>query len=462
MNSEFFKYLQAIIILTDLLLLNGSLYVSCIINQLTLTFNGDDLLLVLMFVHTGWFVLTFLTGIYRRNSIIRNSNFIFTTFQVNFSLYLFILMTLFLSVHRQILMNSFSYFFVMNTAGLVFFRLLYFFIKKKFAGNSDMLNRVAILGYNPTALKLAGYLEDDLVQTKLIGFFANTGDVNELTPYPVLSDLSNAVKAATFHQVEEIFSTISPEEDSSIYELMQQSEKNCIRFKFVPSLDAFYKKPYHTVFFNDLPVLSPFPDPLDDPGNRMKKRLFDVAVSSLVCLLILTWLIPLLSILIYLESKGPVIFRQKRTGKRDKPFTCLKFRTMHLHQDKEHIQATKNDKRITRIGAFLRKTSLDEFPQFINVLLGNMSIVGPRPHMVTHTAAFSQLVDHYMVRQLLKPGITGWAQVNGFRGEITHPEQLEMRITSDIWYLQNWTLILDFKILLLTISGIFKGDKHAY
>lgn len=462
MNSEFFKYLQAIIILTDLLLLNGSLYISFIFNQLTFTFSGNILLLAIMFIHTGWFVLTFLTGIYRRNSIVRNSNFIVKTFQVNFFLYLFILMALILSVHRQILMGSFFYFFVINTLGIVVFRIVYFIIKKKFAENSDMLNRVAILGYNPTALKLAGYLEDDLVQTKLIGFFANKNDVNELTPYPVLSDLSNAVKAATLHHVEEIFSTISPEEDSSIYELMQQSEKNCIRFKFVPSLDVFYKKPYHTVFFNDLPVLSPFPDPLDDAGNRAKKRIFDFIVSFSVTVVILSWLIPILSFLIYLESSGPIIFRQKRTGKRDKPFTCLKFRTMRVNHDREHVQATRNDKRVTKIGAFLRKTSLDEFPQFINVLMGQMSIIGPRPHMISHTAEFSQVVDHYMVRQLLKPGITGWAQVNGYRGEITHPDQLQMRISHDIWYLQNWSIELDLKILFLTASSIFKGDKHAY
>lgn len=462
MNSEFFKYLQAIIILSDLLLLNGALYVSCIFNQLIITFSGDILLLALMFIHTSWFVLTFLTGIYRRNSIIRNSNFILATLQVNIFLYLFIFMTLFLSVHRQILVNSFIYFFLLNSLGLVVLRIGYLFVKKKFSGNNDMLNRVAILGYNPTALKLAAYLEDDLVQTKLIGFFANKNDVNDLTPYPVLSDLTNAVKAATLHHVEEIFSTISPEEDSSIYDLMRQSEKNCIRFKFVPSLDIFYKKPYHTVFFNDLPVLSPYPDPLDDAGNRMKKRIFDLAVSSLVCLFILSWLIPFLSILIYMESKGPVIFRQRRTGKRDRPFTCLKFRTMSVNHNREHIQASKNDSRVTKVGAFLRKSSLDEFPQFINVLLGQMSIIGPRPHMISHTAAFSEVVDHYMVRQLLKPGITGWAQVNGYRGEITHPDQLQMRISHDIWYLQNWSIGLDMKILFLTASSIFKGDKHAY
>lgn len=135
---------------------------------------------------------------------------------------------------------------------------------------------------------------------------------------------------------------------------------------------------------------------------------------------------------------------------------------MRVNHDREHVQATRNDKRVTKIGAFLRKTSLDEFPQFINVLMGQMSIIGPRPHMISHTAEFSQVVDHYMVRQLLKPGITGWAQVNGYRGEITHPDQLQMRISHDIWYLQNWSIELDLKILFLTASSIFKGDKHAY
>lgn len=135
---------------------------------------------------------------------------------------------------------------------------------------------------------------------------------------------------------------------------------------------------------------------------------------------------------------------------------------MSVNHNKEHIQASKNDARVTRVGAFLRKSSLDEFPQFINVLLGQMSIVGPRPHMISHTAEFAQLVDHYMVRQLLKPGITGWAQVNGYRGEITHPDQLQKRISYDIWYLQNWSIWLDLKIIFFTVSGIFKGDKQAY
>jgi putative colanic acid biosynthesis UDP-glucose lipid carrier transferase len=341
-------------------------------------------------------------------------------------------------------------------------RILFYYSRKYFAQNDDLITKVAIIGYNDTARKLADYLEDDLINTRLVGYFANNYSVTELTNYPILSDLSAAIQTASTHQVQEIYSTISPEDDKEIYKLMLESEKSCIRFKFVPSLNAFYKKPFHTQFYNDLPILSPFPDPLDDPGNRFKKRVFDLTVAFFVIIFILSWLLPLLSVLIYLESGGPIFFLQKRTGKSDKPFNCFKFRTMFLNPDKEHVQAKKHDIRVTKIGSILRKTSLDEFPQFINVLFGQMSVVGPRPHMISHTQEFSQLVDHYMVRQLLKPGITGWAQVNGYRGEITHPDQLKMRVSKDLWYLENWSVWLDFRIIVLTATGLFKEDKHAY
>jgi putative colanic acid biosynthesis UDP-glucose lipid carrier transferase len=151
-----------------------------------------------------------------------------------------------------------------------------------------------------------------------------------------------------------------------------------------------------------------------------------------------------------------------RTGRNDKPFYCLKFRSMRVNKTSEHIQATKNDTRVTKIGYFIRKTSLDEFPQFLNVFLGDMSIVGPRPHMIKHTSDFSKMVKHYMVRQFLKPGITGWAQINSFRGEITHPNQLKLRIQSDLWYLENWNIWLDIRIIFLTFYQVFIGDKNAY
>ena len=262
--------------------------------------------------------------------------------------------------------------------------------------------------------------------------------------------------------VEEIYSTITPEQNNEIYDLMYQSEKECIKFKIVPNLSVFITRDVHIEYFGDLPILSLRSDPLDDVGNRIKKRVLDIIVSFLVIVFILSWLIPLLGLLIKLQSKGPIFFSQLRTGKNKKPFYCLKFRSMQSNNDADLKQATRNDSRVTPIGRFIRKTSLDEFPQFINVFKGEMSLVGPRPHMLKHTTDYSKLVDDYMVRQFLKPGITGWAQVNGYRGEITNPEQIKMRIIKDLWYLENWSLWLDIQILFLTVYQVFKGDKQAF
>lgn len=462
MNREYFKSLQAFLILTDLLVLTASQAAAFMLNSNVLEGNSSSLLVAVMLIHTAWFIFYFLSGTYSRNTIIKFNYFIKKSVISTFYLCLFILFTLFVSAYTRLLLFPVLHFLLLFIPGLFISRILFYYSRKYFSQNNDLVSKVAILGYNDTARKLADYLEEDLINTRLVGYFANRNCVNELTNYPILSDLSKAITTASSHQIQEIYSTISPEDDKEIYKLMLESEQHCIRFKFVPSLQTFYKQPFHTQFYNDLPILSPFPDPLDDPGNRFKKRVFDVTVGLFVVLFILSWLLPMLSLLIYLESGSPIFFLQKRTGKSDKPFTCFKFRTMHKNPQKEHVQAKKNDIRVTKIGSLLRKTSLDEFPQFINVLLGQMSIVGPRPHMIRHTQEFSQLVDHYMVRQLLKPGITGWAQVNGYRGEITHPDQLKMRVSNDLWYLENWSMWLDLRIVFLTATGIFRGDKNAY
>jgi putative colanic acid biosynthesis UDP-glucose lipid carrier transferase len=243
---------------------------------------------------------------------------------------------------------------------------------------------------------------------------------------------------------------------------MTDAENELIRFKVVPNLSYFFSKPVIVDYIRDLPILSPRSEPLEDVGNRLKKRILDVVVSFLVVVFILSWMIPIIGLLIFIESRGPIFFSQKRTGKNNQVFNCLKFRSMKVNKDSDSKQATKNDARVTRIGKILRKTSLDEFPQFINVLKGEMSLVGPRPHMVKHTTDYSQIVDQYMVRHFLKPGITGWAQINGFRGEITDAKQIKMRVVNDLWYLENWNIWLDIRILFLTVYSVFKGDKNAY
>jgi putative colanic acid biosynthesis UDP-glucose lipid carrier transferase len=215
-------------------------------------------------------------------------------------------------------------------------------------------------------------------------------------------------------------------------------------------------------YLDELPILSLRSEPLEDVANSVKKRVFDIVFSLLVIVFILSWLLPILAILIKLNSKGPVFFVQMRSGKDNAPFRCFKFRSLSVNKDAHLKQVTKNDIRITPLGKFLRKSNLDELPQFFNVLMGDMSVVGPRPHMLLHTETFSKVLEEYMIRHFVKPGVTGWAQVNGFRGEIKEPEQLRKRIEHDIWYMENWSLWLDLRVIFLTVYRTVKGDKNAY
>lgn len=197
--------------------------------------------------------------------------------------------------------------------------------------------------------------------------------------------------------------------------------------------------------------------PLHQPYNRLLKRTLDISVSLLVIIFFLSWMIPLVGLLIKLESKGGIFFKQLRSGLNNKAFLCYKFRSMYINQHSDSLQAQKEDSRITRIGTFLRKTSIDEFPQFINVLKGEMSLVGPRPHMLKHTEMYGNSVQNYMNRLIIKQGLTGWAQANGYRGETQELLLMEQRVRHDLWYLENWSLKLDIKIILLTVKQVFKG-----
>jgi exopolysaccharide biosynthesis polyprenyl glycosylphosphotransferase len=209
-----------------------------------------------------------------------------------------------------------------------------------------------------------------------------------------------------------------------------------------------------TYFYSSFPATS--------RGNALAKRIFDLVFSGLVILLLLSWFMPLLALIIKLDSRGPVLFRQLRTGKDGKPFYCLKFRSMHINAESDHKQASRHDSRITRVGAILRKTSIDELPQFLNVLLGEMSVVGPRPHMIRHTEDYSKIIDNFMIRHAVTPGITGWAQVEGHRGETKERAAMERRVNADLFYIQNWSLALDLKIVALTVRQAIKGHENAF
>jgi putative colanic acid biosynthesis UDP-glucose lipid carrier transferase len=296
---------------------------------------------------------------------------------------------------------------------------------------------------------------------KAVGFFDDTpGKIADPSLY--LGKTADCINYALKNKVNEIFCTLPMSESKTIGQLMLEADKNLIRFKSVPEYYDYDKKPTFIQSFGHIPIISVRSEPLENLLNRSIKRAFDIGFSVFVLIFIFSWLLPILALLIKLSSEGPVFFVQVRSGRDNKPFKCYKFRSMRVNKDADKKQATRDDKRITKIGAFMRKTSLDELPQFFNVIKGNMSIVGPRPHMISHTEQYSQLIDRFMVRHFLKPGITGWAQVKGLRGETKTVEEMLGRVEADVWYLENWSFLLDLKIIFLTVTNSIVGDKNAF
>jgi putative colanic acid biosynthesis UDP-glucose lipid carrier transferase len=240
------------------------------------------------------------------------------------------------------------------------------------------------------------------------------------------------------------------------------ADENYIKVKMIPGGSLQLEKNLSFSKYGDLFVINVNEIPLDNPLNSFAKRVFDVIFASLVTVFILSWLIPLVGLLIKLESRGPVFFIQKRNGINNNVFNCLKFRSMTPNDYSDTLQATKNDPRVTRIGAFLRNTSLDEMPQFLNVLMGDMSIVGPRPHTIPMNETFKTQIERYNSRHKIKPGITGLAQVRGYRGEIENPYQIRSRVRLDYFYITNWTFLLDMEIMVKTVYELLFNRENAY
>ena len=263
-------------------------------------------------------------------------------------------------------------------------------------------------------------------------------------------------------RIEEIYCSLPDIGKTKVRELIDFGDDHLIKIKLLYDFREFSSKGLELLRYDQIPILNVTAAPLDEMKNRLIKRSFDIFFSSLVIVLFLSWLLPLISFLIKIDSRGPVFFKQKRTGKNNKTFWCLKFRTMSVNSDADRQQATRNDNRITRSGSFLRKTSLDEFPQFINVFLGDMSVVGPRPHMISHTEKYSKLVEKFMARHFVKPGITGLAQAKGYRGETDNLSLMKNRVKFDRFYIENWSLLLDLRIIFLTIPQVIKGSQQAY
>jgi len=464
MIYRYATFFKAVNLTIDYLMLNLSMFISYLLIDSPATWHTDNkYILIILLFNLLWLLSTNLTGVYERvlnkDSIITYRHFLKAYLLFIFLLSFFIIIIGIQSylVTRQYLLYSVVLFgFLVGAWKLVFLAI------RKSNRNLLMDSRaIVIVGSGRIAMDIFQYFENHKHSGyKVIGFFDDKASrVAEIELY--LGSVSDVIDFTLKNNVHEIFCALPTSQSKQIEQLMSEADRHLIRFKIIPEYIKS-KKLMQVENYDHIPVISVRPEPLENMLNRSIKRIFDIVFSLFVIVFVISWLFPILAIIIKLQSPGPVFFTQIRSGKDNMPFKCYKLRSMRVNTDSDSKQATRSDPRITPIGAFMRKTSLDEFPQFFNVLISNMSVVGPRPHMISHTERYSQVIDQFMVRHFLKPGITGWAQINGFRGETKTTEDMLQRVEADVWYLENWSFLLDLKIIFLTFWNVIKGEANAF
>ena len=417
-------------------------------------FEALDYFNYAIFISIGWLLLSIKSQfyeIYRFTKVIRIFSLSFLQ-AILFTLLVFAFFGFFEDLSRS------SYkilkYCIKVVSIILTFKLSIFYLLKKYRKNlGGNYRKTIIIGKTQRTEKLKEFFENNEeygYQCKSV--FDLEGD----------ESLEGCFEFIQTENIDEIYCSITSLTDEQIEILKDFADNNLKVLKFLPDNKEIYSRRMKMEYYGYLPILSLRNIPIEDPLNQFIKRVFDVVLSLIVIIGILSWLSPILAIFILLESRGPVFFRQKRNGLDYKEFYCYKYRSMKVNPNAHLHQATKNDVRITKIGKFLRKTSIDELPQFINVLLGDMSVVGPRPHMVSHTHMYAERIDKFMVRHFVKPGITGLAQTSGYRGEIETENDIINRVKYDIFYLENWSILLDIKIIFQTVFNAIRGEEKAY
>lgn len=348
------------------------------------------------------------------------------------------------------------FFVFLSIVFILFFKLsIYYFLRKfrvLYGGNS---RSVVLLGNNKSITPLKNFFtENPDYGYRLMKIFTLENNKKER--------IEECLSYVFSSKTDEIYCSMADLSDSQISEIVDFADNNLKTLKFIPNEKQIFSRTAKFEYYDYIPVISLRNILQDETINKIIKRIFDIVFSLLIIIGLLSWLMPILAIIIKLESKGPLFFIQKRNGLNYKEFNCYKFRSMYINDKADLDLASKNDVRITKVGKFIRKTSMDELPQFFNVFLGEMSVVGPRPHMVSVANLYAANVDKFMVRHFVKPGITGLAQTKGCRGEVETDEDIINRVKYDIFYMENWSILLDIEIIFKTIYNVIKGDEKAY
>lgn len=424
-----------------------------------------NVLFVLVFILT-WAVSGFLTGIYNFTDKWSVKEVVGNAVQTYLLQLLIVTLILFWLRDNNVtfLLPSLKSLFAISLIAItmiVISRLVVKLALKYFEFYGFNQRKIVIIGTGSSGQALHAFFKKELAAGyKLVGFFDDNPNPS-IQKDLILGAFRDVKDYCLNNEVDEIYFALPPTYADLMNDFRSFAENNVIYFRYAPDFYDVVKSDFNIYLYNSTPVLTTRKEPLDNMMNAIAKRAFDVVFSLLVIVLIFPWLFPVIAIAIRMESKGLVFFKQLRPGKKNKLFECYKFRTMRVNNDTER-QATKNDSRVTKVGAFLRKTSLDELPQFFNVLIGNMSVVGPRPNMISQLEEYSQKIHNYKTRHFINPGITGYAQVSGYRGETQQLELMEKRVEYDIEYIENWSFSLDMKIIARTVWNMLKGEKNAY
>ncbi len=463
MNKGYSTYLRPLTVILDLiilnLLLNGLIINKGLILQPDYTIDTSMYFRFFLISNIGWLVISNILGLYKIYRFTRIVRIVSTV--VNQILVFFLLFSSLYS-WSYLLLNKIGIFIFIVTLGsvLLLLRIIIFFGLRNYRYYGGNYRRVIIVGYGENSNQLHKFfIKRPEYGYQFHGFFSDKKEHSNV----VRGKIDSVKEFVLQNEIDEIYCTIGELDSDEIKNLINFADNNLKVIKFIPDNKGIYDgRDLKLQYYDFLPIIALRENPFDDSVNKLLKRTFDIIFSSFVMVFILSWLIPILGILIKRESKGPIFFKQKRSGLDNKEFGVYKFRSMGVNKDSDKQQATKNDPRITKIGAYLRSSSIDELPQFINVFIGEMSVVGPRPHMLSHTSFYSQKIDKFMVRHMVKPGITGLAQIRGFRGETETVSQMRDRARVDRFYIENWSMLLDIKIIVQTVLNALKGEDNAY
>ena len=457
------RFMKVMIFIIDFWLINLAFMITKKAG-LTYTLSSDQFTSFFLIFGLIWIIAGFLNKIYRidTTSLLRNiSSSLFSTFIIHFLIIGSILMAF--NIYR-VSTEFLIYLYMLSAFFIIGFRVFYKLVLKYYQFTGFDQRKVVIIGASRSGAALYQYFTtNESAGYHFEGFFDDDTNQPEALKDRIIGTLDAAsIKSfCSTNGIGEIYFALASNHKELLLDISKYADDNFIYFRVAPDFSELKHDNGNVFLINSVPILTTRKEPLGISLNANLKRVFDIVFSLLVILTLFPFIIPAVAFAIRLDSPGPIFFKQLRPGKKNKLFDCYKFRTMAVNTTSEK-QATKNDSRITKVGRFLRKTNLDEIPQFFNVLLGNMSVVGPRPNMISQLDEYSKTIENYKVRHFITPGITGYAQVNGFRGETKEIGLMQKRVQYDVQYIENWSLALDLKIIFLTVWNMVKGEKNAY